>query len=160
MSDKDLFERLEQLHKELDINGVWVTNDVGDNFEPYMESLGHNPLLITIMANFTKEVHEYHFFVEELRLKIETTFNEYSYGVKINGKPAVMDHCYFYQRESKFYLTESGQLAEDVTTDGVKETILRERDGANLILTYNHGGVIWKRTFIKATEENLKQGNC
>lgn len=63
-------------------------------------------------------------------------------------------------RESKFYLTESGQLAEDVTTDGVKETILRERDGANLILTYNHGGVIWKRTFIKATEENLKQGNC
>ena len=35
-----------------------------------MESLGHNPLLITIMANFTKEVHEYHFFVEELRLKV------------------------------------------------------------------------------------------
>ena len=49
---------------------MWVTNDVGDNFEPYMESLGHNPLLITIMANFTKEVHEYHFFVEELRLKV------------------------------------------------------------------------------------------
>jgi len=139
---------------------VWVSNDIGDNFEPYMESLGTNPILLAIMPNFMKEIHEYHFFVEELRLKIETTFNEYSYGVKINGKPAVMDYCYFFERESKFYLTDSGQLAEDVTTDGVKETILRERVGDNLILTHSHKGITWKRTFIKATEENLKKGVC
>ena len=31
-------------------------------------------------------------------LQIETAFNEYSYGVKVNGKTINMPYCYFFER--------------------------------------------------------------
>lgn len=141
-------EKLDKLHKELDLNGTWEsTADLGENFEAYMESFGHSSLTVSLMSNFMKEVHEYKFFVEELRIKIETSFNEYSYGAKVNGKEITMPYCHFLERTSRFFLTENGLLAEEVVTNGEVETIIRERKGNKLILTYRHNGVEWKREF-------------
>jgi len=158
---QDLFDRLEKLHKELDINGAWISStELGPDYEKYMDSLGHNFITTAIASHFMKEIHEYKFFVEELRIRIETAFNEYSYGVKVNGKTIDMPYCYFFERTSRFYLTDNGKLAEEVVTNGETETIIREREGDKLILTYTHNGVSWRRVFEKATEENLKKVIC
>lgn len=157
----DLFDKLEKVHKELNINGAWISSgELGPDYETYMESFGFNLFSTTVASHFMKEIHEYKFFVEELRIRIETAFNEYSYGVKVNGKTIDMPYCYFFERSSRFYLTDNGKLAEDVVTNGELETIIRENDGDKLILTYTHNGASWTRVFEKANEENLKKGIC
>ena len=56
-------------------SGVWVSStELGEDFNIYMESFGHNFLSIAVVANFMKEIHEYHFFVEELRVKVNFIF--------------------------------------------------------------------------------------
>ena len=44
--------------------------ELGDEYATYMESFGHNSITSSIMSYFMKEIHEYKFFVEELRIKV------------------------------------------------------------------------------------------
>ena len=63
-------------------------------------------------------------------------------------------------RASRFYLTDEGKLAEDVISNEQLETIIRERKGDKLLLTYVHNEVKWSRTFEKANQQNLKKNIC
>ena len=60
-------------------SGLWVSSmDLGDEYATYMESFGHNSLTSSVMSYFMKEIHEYKFFVEELRIKVQGNYSQIS----------------------------------------------------------------------------------